>query len=141
MTAAPPGGLAPDVQALAGDYPEYVAALTRNRRWNFGANVLDSSLFALTSAALTETTILPYFVSQLTANALVIGLSPAIAWLGQLLPQLLGAYLVHSRTRRKPYIVRVAWLQRGAIVLMLLIGLTFGRWPNSLALGAFLLAY
>jgi len=79
MTAAPPGGLAPDVQALAGDYPEYVAALTRNERWNFGANVLDSSLFALTSAALTETTILPYFVSQLTANALVIGLSPAIA--------------------------------------------------------------
>jgi hypothetical protein len=141
MTLAPPGGLAPDVQALAGDYPDYVASLARNRRWNFAANILDSSTFALTQAALTETTILPFFVSQMTANAFIIGLSPAIAWLGQYLPQLLGAYLVHSRTRRKPYIVRMAWLQRVAILAMLLIALTIGRLPNGLVLSGFLLIY
>ena len=89
MTAAPDSGFAPDVQALASQYPEYVAALARNRRWNFGLNILDSGTFALTKAALTETTVLPYFISQLTSNALVIGLSPSIAWLGLYLPQLL----------------------------------------------------
>ncbi len=51
MTLAPSevraaGDLAPDVQALAGAYPDYVAALARNRRWNFAANILDSSIFA-----------------------------------------------------------------------------------------------
>ena len=150
MTLAPPpvqapgpldSQLAPDVQALAAVHPEYVAGLARHRRWNFAASILDSSTFALTQAALTETTILPFFVSQLTANAFVIGLSPAIAWLGQYVPQLFGAYLVHSRTRRKPYIVRMAWLQRAALAAMLLIALAIGRLPAALVLGAFLAAY
>jgi len=141
MTLGPGTSLAPDVEALAGEYPEYVAALAKNRRWNFAANILDSSSFALTQAALTETTILPFFVSQLTANTFVIGLSPAIAWLGLYLPQLFGAYLVHSFTRRKPYIIVMAWLERVAITAMLLVALLIGRLPNSLVLGAFLAAY
>jgi MFS family permease len=139
--AAPFSDLAPDVQALAGAYPGYVASLARNRRWNFAANILDSGTFALTSAALTETTILPYFVSQMTANAFIIGLSPAIAWLGQYVPQLFGAYLVHSSPQRKPYIVRMAWLQRVGILAMLLAALAIGRLPNGLVLAGFLLIY
>src|SRR5688572_26789398 len=130
--------VAPDVQALAAEHPDYVAALARHRRWNYGLNFLDSGTFALTKAALTETTVLPYFVSQLTANAMVIGLSPAIAWLGLYLPQLLGAYLVHSRAQRKPHIVALAWLERATFVGMLLIALQIGRWPAGTVLGAFL---
>jgi MFS family permease len=133
--------IAPDVQALADEHPEYVAALAANRRWNYGANVLDSGTFALTKAALAETTLLPYFVSQMTSNALVIGLSPAIAWLGLYLPQLFGAYLVHSQVRRKPFIVSLAWLERACFLALLISALGIGRWPAAVALGAFLLAY
>jgi MFS family permease len=141
MSVQPDPGLSPDVQALASRHPEYVAALSARRRWNFGASIADSGTFAITKAALAETTVLPYFVSQLTANALVIGLSPAIAWLGLYLPQLLGAFLVHSQTRRKPFIVLMAWLERVGIGVMLLISLGVGRLPTSLVLAAFLLVY
>ncbi len=127
--------------ALAGQYPEYVAALVKHQRWNWAINILDSGTFALTKAALTETTVLPYFVSQMTSNALVIGLSPAIAWLGLYLPQLFGAYLVHSQTERKPFIIRLAWLERLIFVAMLVIALGIGRLPAGLMLGAFLAAY
>ena len=133
--------IAPDVRALAAEHPAYVAALARHRRWNYGLNFLDSGTFALTKAALTETTVLPYFVSQMTANALVIGLSPAIAWLGLYLPQLFGAYLVHSRAQRKPHIIVLAWLERVTFVIMLLIALQIGRAPGGLVLGAFLAVY
>jgi len=129
------------MEALAAQYPAYVAALTKHRRWNWGINILDSGTFALTKAALTETTVLPYFVSQMTSNALVIGLSPAIAWLGLYLPQLFGAYLVHSQTERKPFIVRLAWLERLLFVVMLLIALGIGRLPGAWVLAAFLTAY
>lgn len=101
MTGPVEPNFAPDLAALAGQYPEYVAALT-------------------------ETTVLPYFVSQMTSNALVIGLSPAIAWLGLHLPQLFGAFLVHSQARRKPYILTVVWLERGILLLMFGITLTAG---------------
>ena len=141
MPPAPESALAPDVQALASQYPEYVAALARNRRWNFGLNILDSGTFALTKAALTETTVLPYFISQLTSNALVIGLSPSIAWLGLYLPQLLGAYLVHSLSRRKPYIILLAWAERLGIVAMLLMALGIGRLPHTWVLAGFLAVY
>jgi MFS family permease len=133
--------VAPDVQALAQEYPDYVAALSVNRRWNFGVGVLDSSTFALTKAALTETTVLPYFVSQMTSNALVIGLSPAIAWLGLYLPQLFSAYLVYTLTRRKRYIVLMAWLERLGVLAMLAIALGIGRLPSGWVLAAFLLVY
>ena len=141
VTAPAEANLAPDMEALAGQYPEYLAALNRHRRWNWGINVLDSGTFALTKAALTETTVLPYFVSLLTSNALVIGLSPAIAWLGLYLPQLLGAYLVHSQARRKPYILTLAWLERAILLVMFLITLGAGRLPAGVVLAAFLVAY
>jgi MFS family permease len=141
MTAPPDSAVAPDVQALASQYPEYVAALARNRRWNFGINILDSGTFALTKAALTETTVLPYFISQLPSNALVIGLSPSIAWLGLYLPQLLGAYLVHNHSRRKPYIIVLAWAERLGILAMLLMALGIGRLPAVWMLAGFLAVY
>jgi MFS family permease len=141
MPARIEADVAPDVQALAQDYPDYVAALAANRRWNFGAALLDSSTFALTKAALTETTVLPYFVSQMTTSALVIGLSPAIAWLGLYLPQLISAYLVYTMPRRKRYIVRVAWLERLGMLALLACALMIGRLPGGWVLGAFLAAY
>ncbi|MCC7362344.1 MAG: MFS transporter [Anaerolineales bacterium] len=141
MSVPAQADLAPDIEALADQYPEYLAALNHNRRWNWGINVLDSGTFALTKAALTETTVLPYFVSQLTSNALVIGLSPAIAWLGMYLPQLLGAYLVHSQARRKPYILTLAWLERAILLAMFVITLGAERLPAGVVLAAFLAAY
>lgn len=133
--------LAPDVRALVKDHPEYVAALARNRRWNYAVNMVDSGTFAVTRAALTETTVLPFFVSQFTSNAVVIGLSPAIAWLGFSFPQVLGAYLVHNQVRHKPFIVLMAWLERLAILLMLLLALTIGFVRSEVVLSLFLLVY
>lgn len=141
MTLHSQKSLAPDVELLAKDHPDYVAALTQNRRWNYAANLLDSSTFAITKASLTEITILPFFISQLTQNAVIIGLTPAISWLGFSLPQLFGAYFVHSSIRHKPFIVLMGWLERVAILGMFLMTLTIGLLPATVVLAGFLATY
>lgn len=130
-----------DLKVLAAEHPQYFAELVRNRRWNYTANMVDIGTFAITGAALAETTVLPYFVSQLTPNVLVVSLSPALAWLGMYVPQLAGAYLAHSHRLRKPLMVRLAWVQRLVILVMATVALGIGRLPATVMLTSFLAAY
>ncbi len=62
-----------------------------NFRWNFGVNVLDISFFNLALNMVSQATILPLLVSQLTTSKLAVGLIPAIFSLGFFLPQLFFA--------------------------------------------------
>ncbi|MCC6905067.1 MAG: MFS transporter [Anaerolineae bacterium] len=135
------GALAPDLRRLAADHPEYIAGLEERQRWNFGWNMLDYASFSITKACLNENTVIPYYISQLTANAVIIGLLPAIAWLGLYVPQIIAAWLVHSRDRYKSHILTWAWGERVGILLIFAAAMCIGVFSPPLVLAFFLFAY
>ena len=81
--------------------------------WNFVALVLDSSIYAFSVAALSQDTIIPYFVNQLTNRSWVVGLVPAIYYFGYYLPQLFGAFLVQGKPTRRKFILTISQLLNG----------------------------
>jgi MFS family permease len=105
-----------------------VAILTeRHARRNFWANVGDIATFSFGASLVSRYTLLPYFVSQLSDNPLLLGLIPALFSLGWLLPQLFTAPLVASLPRRLPYILWVTLFER---LPFLALGLALGLWPG-----------
>jgi len=129
-----------DTYELRRDHPDYVAAMERNYGWNFGALLLDQSFFGLALTLLSYTTVLPYFVRQLSDRSVYVGLISAISSAGYFAAQLPGAYLAHGRARRKPVIVGIAILQRlGLVILACTIGLV-NRLPATWVLVLFFVA-
>ena len=92
-----------------------------NFRWNFSVNVLDMTFISLAGNLVSRQTIVPLLVSQLTSSKIVIGLIPAIASLGYLLPQLLTANFAERLRRKKPFVMLLGGL--GERTPYLLIGL------------------
>lgn len=94
-----------------------------NFRWNFAVNALDISFFMLAMNIVSQTTIIPLLVTQLTPSKLAIGVIPAIQNLGYLLPQLFTASYVEGLRRKKPFLMwfsgfgeRCPWLLAGIAV-------------------------
>lgn len=91
-----------------------------NFRWNFVVNAIDVSFFMLAMSIVSQTTIIPLLVAQLTPSKMAIGVIPAIQNLGFLLPQLFTASYVEGLRRKKPFIMwvsaigeRTPWLLAG----------------------------
>jgi MFS family permease len=105
---------------------EFDRHVAKHFRWNFSANVMDISFYMLATNLVSQATIMPLLVSQLTTSKLAIGLIPAIFSLGFLLPQLLTANFTERLRFKKPFVVIVSGPgERGpylvsAIVLWLL---------------------
>ena len=76
-----------------------------NYRWNFGVNVLDISFYTLALNMVSQATILPLLVSQLTTSKLAVGMVQAIFSLGFFLPQLFFAGYAEGLRRKKPVLV------------------------------------
>ena len=133
--------LPPDMALLANEHPEYVSSLTKHRTWNYCINILDTGTYAIPLAILSEATVVPFFVSQLTNSALIIGLLPTLNWVGIHLPQIFGAYLAHGQQRRKSTIIKLGWLERLGILGIFLATLTLDNMPTTVTLALFLLAY
>lgn len=133
--------LSTDVQKLKRDFPDYIAAVERNYRWNFLVVALDSAFFSFSVAMLSQDTIIPYFVSKLTAHPSIIGLVPAIYYLGYFFPQLIGAYLVNGRPTRKWAIFWIAVAERLGILAIALVAQFTGRLTDQMALVILLLSY
>ncbi len=130
-----------DIRRLQKEHPEYVERVGRNYRWNFIALVLDSSIFAFSVAMLSQDTIIPYFIDQLTTKTWVIGLVPAIYYLGYFFPQLVGAYIVNGKSTRKWTMFKIALAERVGILAIALIAQMLGYLSDSAAVVLFLLAY
>lgn len=81
-----------------------------NYRWNFSVNVLDVSFYMLGLNMVSQTTILPLMVSQLTDSKFAIGMISAIFSGGFFLPQLLTAGYTESLKRKKPFVVLLSGL-------------------------------
>ena len=130
-----------DVRKLRTKHPDFVASMEKYYWWNFISLVFDSAIYAFSISALSQDTIMPYFVDQLTDRSWIIGLVPAIFYLGYYLPQLIGAFLVHGKRTKKKFVLMVAIAERVGILLIALVAQSYGLLSDSLVLILFLLAY
>ncbi len=106
-------------------------------RQNFICFVLDYVFFGVGMAFVSQTTVLPSFISQLTDSAPLIGLASTIQTGAWLLPQLIAASYLSDKARKKPYLLLPAAL--GRPVFLLLAGVLFlaGDLAPALILGLF----
>jgi MFS family permease len=130
-----------DVQKLEQEYPEYINEVRKNYWWNFVVIMLDSAFFTFSVTMLSQDTILPYFVSHLSDQKVLIGLVPALYFLGFYLPQLFGAHMVTGRATRKRYIFWIAVAERIGILLIALIAQVLDWLTAPQALVLLLLAF
>ena len=130
-----------DVRKLRTKHPEFVASMEKYYWWNFISLVFDSAIYAFSISALSQDTIIPYFVDQLTDRSWIIGLVPAIFYLGYYLPQLFGAFLVHARRTKKKFVLQVAIAERVGILMIALVAQAYGLLNDSLILILFFFSY
>jgi MFS family permease len=120
---------------------EVAAEVERNYRWNFTVNMLDGASFWFGVSFISSTTIVPLFVSKLTANPLAIGMAAVIAQSSWFLPQLFTANWVERLARKKPVVVNVGLIsERLPMWLIVASALIAARAPQ-LALVLFLSGY
>jgi len=100
------------------DFDQEVAA---NSRWNFAVNVLDVTFFRFGVSFVSQATIMPLLVSQLTPSKIAVGLIPATFSLGFFLPQLFTADFTEGLRHKKPFVMLMSAL--GERLPYLLIGL------------------
>lgn len=130
-----------DIRLIAESHPDYLDAVEDNYKRNFVLMALDTSFFSFALGILSRDTILPYFASRLTESKLLVGYIPAIYYLGYFFPQLLGAYLVHSRTTRKWPIFWIAVSERLGIFMIALLAQTLDLFTDLQALAFLFCSY
>ncbi|NIS81626.1 MAG: MFS transporter, partial [Anaerolineales bacterium] len=81
-------------------------------RFNAVVNILDGAFFGSALGFASFITIIPLFVSQLTDSPILIGLIPAIHYVGWQLPQLLTAGRVRRLSRFKPMVLTMTIHER-----------------------------
>ena len=79
--------------------------IEKNLNWNFSVNVLDNMFYALAISLVSQETILPLLVSELTDSTIAVGLIPAIFSLSFLLPQLFVANHAERMPRKLPFVL------------------------------------
>lgn len=108
------------------DQQRFERQIEANFLWNFCANLWDIAFITFGLNLVSQTTIMPLLVSELTDSRVAIGLIPAIYSLGFLLPQLLMANFSERLRVNKPFVMllgglgeRVPYLLIGLVVLWL----------------------
>jgi MFS family permease len=107
----------------------------------FYLGVTNGILFNLAEALVGGTTVLPTFISQITASKVLIGLSGTMGNAGWLMPQLIVANLVGHVKRKKPVYVW-AGVVRIAAIWSIAMMLALGTEPRAVYfIAAFFLLY
>jgi len=120
---------------------EFAAEVERQYRWNFAVNLGDVTAFFFGLSFMSSATIVPLFISKLTASPLPIGLAAVIAQSAWFLPQLFTSNRVERLARKKPVVVNLGiFMERLPIWGLVLAALAAGQSP-LLALVLFLVAY
>jgi hypothetical protein len=108
------------------DQAAYEEQIKANAGWNFAANLWDIGFITLGTGLVSQSTIMPLLVSELTLFKVAIGLIPAIYSLGFLLPQWLTANDSERLRVYKPFVMligsgdeRLSYLLIGLVVLAL----------------------
>ena len=96
--------------------------------WNFSVNALDISFVTLAMNMVSQATILPLLVNDLTDSKIAVGMIPAVLSIGFLLPQLFTAGHAESLRRKKPFIVFWSFIgERSPYLLAAIAILLFAR--------------
>src|SRR4030042_6596960 len=109
-------------------------------RRNFLCYVADWVIFVAGMTFVSQTTVLPSFVDQLTDFAPLIGLASTIPNGVWLLPQILAANYVASSARKKPWVMGVGLAARPMYLLVGLFMFAVGSSYPPLLLSDFFLA-
>ncbi len=110
----------------------------KDDNWNFSVNVLDNMFYVLAISLVSQETIMPLLVSQLTDSTVAVGLIPAIFSLSFLLPQLFVANHAERLPRKLPFVLLGSGLlQRLPYPLIGLALLLFALSAPGLALALF----
>jgi len=108
--------------------------LSKHYRHNFWCLVSDFCFFGVGMAFVSQSTVIPGFMSTLGASSALIGLTSTLQSASWLLPQLFAARYLADKPFQKPYIIAPAAMGRSLfLVLALLLWLTGGR-PTWLVL-------
>lgn len=91
----------------------------QNYRWNFIVNALDGASFWFGTSFLSNTIILPLYVSHFTNSPLLIGLIPFLATAGFLVPQLFMANAVERAPLKKFFPVNLGFFFQRLPILLL----------------------
>jgi MFS family permease len=98
--------------------------IERNYRWNLVFNTAELALFWFGLSFIAATTILPLFVSKLTASTLAIGLVALLAQGGWSLPQVFTANPIERAPRMLPIMVNIGFfIERLPLLVMVLAAL------------------
>lgn len=130
-----------DVGRLREVAPAYAKAMDAYHRRNFLLLVIDGATFAFAISLISETTIIPAFVSALTGSSLLVGLVAATFALGRYLPQLVGAHLVIGRRRRKPLFLAIVVAERIGILAIAISATLIDVVPTPIVLVMFFIAF
>lgn len=74
-------------------------------RWNFGVNLIDAIFYSLGLNLVSQATIMPLLVSELTDSKVLIGLIPATYRVSYLLPQIFTANYTERLRVNKPFVL------------------------------------
>jgi MFS family permease len=105
--------------------------------WNFTAALVDAAGWGLGMGLISHTTFLPLFVGQLTASPYAIGAISAVMSLGWFMPGLLVAGAIERRATVKGWVIAVAAVERGTLLLLALLIAALGREHRGPLLAAF----
>ncbi|MCF8548506.1 MAG: MFS transporter [Pontimonas sp.] len=103
--------------------------------------VVDGATFAFAISLLSETTIIPAFVSALTGSSVLVGLVAATFAIGRYLPQLVGSHLVLGRSRRKPLFLAIVIAERIGILAIALSASLIDLIPTGWVTALFFLSF
>ncbi|MGF1449013.1 MAG: MFS transporter [Opitutales bacterium] len=140
VPAANREGNAPLIARTGGSRAPIPEPVRQNLRRNYTAHSLEGGCFMGGMAFVAPETILPPFMEELGAPALLIALCPQLMFIGFVIPPLLMAHRVESLERLKPWVLRWTIFQRLPFLAAGLILLLTAHLPNGLLLAAVALA-
>jgi MFS family permease len=115
-------------------------AARRHYRWNYVMWVTETAAWMVGTAFIDSTTVLPVLMLTLTDNPVLAGLTIALRYAGQGVPQLIAASVVSGRHTRKGYYI---WFTLPGRLLLLwpMLLLLFGITQPRVVVPAIVLAY
>ncbi len=112
---------------------EYDKQVQENFKINYVTNITDGVFFSFGLGFISITTILPYFVSQLTDSKLLISLIVSILMFGSNLPQLFSAGFAETFKKKKKAILVLGFMQRLPFILLFIFTYVIsGKYDNLL---------
>lgn len=110
-------------------------------RRNYFLSIANGVFFNVANAFLAGTTLIPVFVSQLTASALLIGLAAGLETAGWLFPQAFVGVLTLHHTYQKPQYLRVALMRVIVFATLVFTIFSLGKSRPTLCLILFFLLF